>query len=682
MLIDIWSDKITGKLSMLNNPKTNTVHKKEGFNLSYSSLLIGCIISLGLLILFETMMYYRHAEMDKNQDLEAVSFGSELIPRIDRELNKLIYLSSGLEAYLKVYHNEIESDKIEQVMEEITYESKFIKSIGLSIGTVIQYVAPYEGNQKAIGLDYRLNAEQWPDVKQLIETRQAILSGPVNLVQGGRSFIYRTPIFVQDKLFGILSTVVDIDPFFETALMELTDRGYKVSIRQTWQDSVLLYGKSELFASEHAVKLNSEILNQKWEYAIASTRIDSRVSLMGYLHLFGRCCWLIVSMIIIYALQITKTNITSKRKYDILAKNISDFIWIHNSTKGYFTYMSPSQNFYSGYSSEELRDKKLGETLTRDSQVILHNRIEEARKEIEKTGQSDGFFLELEQNHKDGHTIWIEISAKVRKNSQAEIEILGISRNVDDRKRAQIELHDSEKQLIELNATKDRFFSIIAHDLKSPFISLTSMLDLMLGSFDQISHEEKIKYLSMCRDSTVNTAKLLENLLTWARSQSGDLNFKPVQVKLSDSISKTLGIFEITASNKEQKIVFEKTDQYSVFADKFMLETILRNLISNALKFTPRGGRITIDCTAKEDYVTVSIIDTGVGMSSEAMDNLFVITKKTSTPGTENEKGTGLGLLLCKELVEKNGGNLSVQSTQGQGSMFSFTVPLAVDWEG
>jgi signal transduction histidine kinase len=237
------------------------------------------------------------------------------------------------------------------------------------------------------------------------------------------------------------------------------------------------------------------------------------------------------------------------------------------------------------------------------------------------------------------------------------------------------EVKEKNLELSNLNATKDKFFSIISHDLKGPLNSLTSFSGLLINHLESLSKEE-IQMLAKDLDKSLkNLFVLLENLLEWSRSQTGNIEFKPVPFDLSAVLQQNKDLLNTQAQNKKINILNEATSVVTVHAHQQSVNTVVRNLLSNSIKFTPEGGTITLSLRQTGNEAQVSIADTGVGMSKEVMDKLFRIDTKHSTQGTANEKGTGLGLILCKEFIEKNGGRIWVQSEIGKGSVFAFTLP-------
>lgn len=235
-------------------------------------------------------------------------------------------------------------------------------------------------------------------------------------------------------------------------------------------------------------------------------------------------------------------------------------------------------------------------------------------------------------------------------------------------------VQQQNNELQELNATKDKFFSIISHDLKGPLNSLTSFSGLLINHFNSLSKED-IQTLAKDLDKSLkNLFALLENLLEWSRAQTGNIEFKPEAFDLNSLLKENVELLRGQAQNKSLTLEQTSNETIIVNADRNSINTVVRNLVSNAIKFTPPGGHITLTVKIDGSKIVTSVSDTGVGMSPEVISKLFRIDTKHSTKGTANEKGTGLGLILCKEFVEKNGGTISVTSVPGQGSVFSFTL--------
>lgn len=233
----------------------------------------------------------------------------------------------------------------------------------------------------------------------------------------------------------------------------------------------------------------------------------------------------------------------------------------------------------------------------------------------------------------------------------------------------------SEKQLIELNQGKDKFFSILSHDLRSPFNSLIGFTDLLIKNFDDFSNDEIKSISSNIHNSLRHLYELIENILQWSGLQTGKIPYKPETLNLKRITDQVINLLNGSAVKKNILLSSTVADNLFVNADRTMLFSILQNLISNSLKFTNTGGEINVYAVNEDKFYRVYVKDNGIGMKPEEMEKLFKLDASISKSGTSGEKGTGLGLLLCKELTEKNGGRIWVESVYGKGTTFIFTVP-------
>lgn len=236
-------------------------------------------------------------------------------------------------------------------------------------------------------------------------------------------------------------------------------------------------------------------------------------------------------------------------------------------------------------------------------------------------------------------------------------------------------LQESEKNLKDLNHIKDKFFSIISHDLRSPFTTLTSFLNILINFADEFSKEEMEELAKRTQQSVKNLSSLLENLLQWAMSQMNQNQYQPHQIMLAKAIQETAHLLVVSAEEKKIDLQWEIAPELSVYTDYHMLSFIIRNLLINAIKYTPAQGKIQITAVHQGHWVNICIQDTGVGIPPEDLPKLFNAQEHFTRKGTQNEKGVGLGLMLCKEFVEKGGGKISVASQVNQGTTFCFTIP-------
>jgi len=300
-------------------------------------------------------------------------------------------------------------------------------------------------------------------------------------------------------------------------------------------------------------------------------------------------------------------------------------------------------------------------------------------------GQLDYYEFEARMKHKNGYWIWVLDKGKVHKWDDGGKPLLmsGTHQDITIRKQTEEKLvkakklaEKQNKKLKNLNAQKDKFFSIIAHDLKSPFNSILGFSSLLTEQIKEKNYDGVEEYAKIIEMSSNRAIDLLMNLMEWSRSQTGRMEFNPEHFEMINLIDEVILLFDDIAAQKNISINTNKFPSNAlIFADKDMTKTILRNLISNAIKFTHTGGEIIILTDENKKELTVSVSDNGIGISKSKLKTIFLIGENHTTSGTNKEKGTGLGLILCKEFVEIQEGNIWTESEQGKGSTFYFTLP-------
>ena len=502
--------------------------------------------------------------------------------------------------------------------------------------------------------------------------------------------------------------------------------------------------------------------------------------------------------------QTEQELVESNEKFKLFTENLTDVIWIFNLTQKRFTYISPSVTQLTGFSVEEALKQSIDECLTPKSIEIINKKILILTQEfLNNPKKKITDYNEIEQICKDGSIIWIETITQPQFAINGDIEILGVSRNIDKRKHIESQLKESEKhyrrisetvpimlydyilypdgnnkflyvgptcrEILEiidkellsdmnlfwqmiypddlqrlkdediranksrdlfmsevriitpsgrlkwiqlssrpnsdseiwsgyilditerknseialkvsedklriLNSDKDRFMSILAHDLINPFNTLLGFSDLLLTNLHEYGIDIIEKQIKIIHQTNKKTYNLLEDLLLWSKSQSGKLIVEPQKIVVSEISNEIINILKHQADTKEISIIYFEPEKTVVTVDLNMFKTILRNLISNAIKFTNKKGQINIYTEKNHKNATITVSDNGIGIEKDNLPKLWDFSKPFSTSGTANEKGTGFGLLLCKEFVEKHGGTIWVESEIGIGSTFFFTLP-------
>jgi len=320
------------------------------------------------------------------------------------------------------------------------------------------------------------------------------------------------------------------------------------------------------------------------------------------------------------------------------------------------------------YSSEmnsktaEMQAKYEFEKNEADNERLQHENVSQSLALSQKTSLIHWLILTL--------VLIILASAAIIRNTRIK------KKTAEELRAKNLEIEKQKKELESLVATKDKFFSIIAHDLKSPFNSLLGFSDLLYESFSELDDNEKIEYIAQIHKASQGLYDLLENLLQWSRTQMGKMEWNPEKVDMEKIFTNSLSILQIGLNNKNIHIESNFQSNTYVYCDLNMALTIVRNILSNALKFTPHDGKIKIQSEVTDHFVKYTITDNGMGISEENQKKLFQIDEKIKTNGTDGETGTGLGLILCNEFVKNNKGKIWIESESGKGSSFNFTLPV------
>lgn len=417
-------------------------------------------------------------------------------------------------------------------------------------------------------------------------------------------------------------------------------------------DTALIY-------SNKAEKLALKI-NEKWVLAsIYSSIIEIHLKLKNYKE----------AEQYLEKLQKLADELNIKSVYFTLYRSYKDYYESRNQYENALKYYKLEIAYRDSISNEKTKrniselDKKY-ETAKKDKE-ILQNQEHIRRQKIYITVSIAGFILMI--------IFTVIIYRQYRKIREANIKLENQNREI---KRQKDEINNYAEELKEFNATKDKLFSIIAHDLRSPFTSIQGFSDLLIENIDAYDKQEIEKFIKLINKSSISTLDLLDKLLVWAKKQTGQMSFNPVDLNLNQIIQEILNVLSSTAKIKNINVKSEIPDMFYVYADSNMLKTVLRNLIQNAIKFTNTDGCVGITATNYSNKTEICISDNGIGMDTYTRENIFNIEKKKTSFGTDEEKGIGLGLVICKDFIEKHCGSIKVESELGKGSRFIFTLPV------
>ena len=369
----------------------------------------------------------------------------------------------------------------------------------------------------------------------------------------------------------------------------------------------------------------------------------------------------------------------SEERYRTITENLDDSLWTaERSGKGMrFTFFTSSIEKITGYSQAEfLNDARYFFKITFPDDFKL---VKEKLRKFVNNYYKNSEELVFRIIHKQGHLVWIKNKMTVTRNRQGVIlKMFGLVSDISFQKKAEEEVQKSSDNLKKLNDTKDRFISIVSHDLRTPFSSILGFTDILLND-DEVTAEESRQYIGYIQESAQSMLALVNSLLDWTRLQTGRIHFEPAKIDLCDQVNKAIATMSGVAMKKGITLQNQIKDEVNVFADQSLLSQVFNNLLSNALKFTKSDGTISISYTQSEipRFIEVWLADTGVGIAKENLAKVFNVDAKFTSEGTAGEKGTGLGLSLVHEIVEKHGGKIWLESKVGKGTTFKFTLPKA-----
>ncbi|MEI6696894.1 MAG: PAS domain-containing sensor histidine kinase [Bacteroidota bacterium] len=439
------------------------------------------------------------------------------------------------------------------------------------------------------------------------------------------------------------------------------------------------------FIDEHEKDIFAEFFDKVMfgsENAICELSLSFNTHESVFLHLSGNLneskdqC--LITAVDVSEIKIAEeTILLSKRRMEIILNTSFIGTWQWNVQTGE-TIFNEMWAEIIGYTLDELAPLsiKTWETLAHTEDLIQSGILLEQHF----AGKLPYYDCECRIKHKNGHWVWVRDRGSVISYSSdgKPLMMFGTHSDISNQKQAEKEINEINTKLSKVNTEKDKFFSIIAHDLRGPLGNFMGLSKIMAESLKEFSFDDIENFANTLEKSASNLYRLLENLLEWSKMQQGIIPFNPKLIALKMIVFESIGMTGNAAEKKEIKISYNISAETEVFADSNILQTILRNLISNAIKFTHKGGDIEISAKPNKDHeLEISVKDTGIGMSQEIMGNLFKIDTDTNRKGTDDEPSTGLGVIICKDLIEKHGGKLWIESEVGVGSCFYFTLPIS-----
>jgi len=634
--------------------------------------LIISLLSFSILII-GTVNYSEYKKDIWEQDVKSRLFEILMTKKtkLEKALYSRIYYSKSVAAYVSLKPDLSESDFYNLAAELIKNDS-VISTMALSKNCVIAAIYPLEGHEAAIGLDLLDHPERREIVEKTIETRKTFIAGPVELVEGGIAFISYTPVFSkfndqEDKFWGVTDIVIYQDKLIKLAMLNESDAGFLFAIRGfngMGNEGAVWWGNEKVFEQD-PVSINIDLPYGNWVLAAVpeigwSSFLKHDQVLLTLLIITS----FIISILIWF---VSKAVAKIKRNEEELSAifHSMDSLIIEFDSEARYIKIPPVNAKLLVKPKAELLNRTVHDIFSKDQARLFHNAILQcldSKKLVEIE-----YPLQIGEN-----TIWFI----ARISWKSDDRVIFHAFDATEQKKVREEILNSEKKLKELNATKDKFFSIIAHDLRSPFNIILGYSDLLKLRYDETTEDEKRKIINRIGESSKVAYELLEKLLLWSMSQSNNIKIVKEKLNLKELVVNAIEAYIPGAVKKSIEVEIDVSDKLIVYSDKLTIITVIGNLFNNAVKYTEHEGYIKIKAVQKDDFIQVSIADNGVGIPKENISKLFRIEESVSTLGTDNERGTGLGLLLCEEFIKKNEGKLWAESEIERGSTFYFTLPV------
>lgn len=599
------------------------------------------------------------------------------VSKLEIALYSRIHYTKSVAAYVSL-RPEITKAEFHNLAAELINNDSVISTMALSKDCIISAIYPVDGHEAAIGLDLLAHPARREIVEKTIETHKTFVAGPVELVEGGMAFISYTPIFdkstgEENKFWGVTDIVIKRDMLITEATLNESELGFLFAIRGfngLGENGDVWWGNNKVFDKD-PLKTTINLPDGEWILAaVPENGWSSYIKQDRVLFNLLVSSSLIISFLIWLISRAVSRIKRSEQELNAIFHSMNSLIFEFDKD-GRYVKIPPISEGLLAQPIASMLNKTLFDVLPEEVATQCHDGILECLKRKE--------LVEFEYALPiHGKLKWF--AARVSWKSEESVILHAF--DITEQKIAREELIKTGFRLKELNATKDKFFSIIAHDLKSPFNIILGYSDLLKSSFDDLNDENKLKYVNEIDKSSKSAYNLLENLLLWARSQSDKVKMNIEDLNLHELVlSSTLAY--LPGANKKN-IDFQNlvSDHLTIRADKNAISTVIANFFSNAVKFTRPNGKIVINAELIEDQIQVCVCDNGIGIPADKIPKLFRIEESVSTYGTNREKGTGLGLLLCKEFIEKHKGIIRIESVseedntdQESGSRFSFTIP-------
>ena len=634
------------------------------------------ILFLGTLLLVSI----RYAKFKKGQwEADIRNQTQELLiskkSALEKALYSRIYYTRGVAAFVSL-KPDISNDEFDRLAREFIKKDSVISTMSLSRNCIINAIYPLKGHEAALGLDLMAHPQRKEIVEKTIETHKTFLAGPVELVEGGIAFISYTPIFdatnnPEEVFWGLTDIVIKQDALFYEANISPIFKNFEFALKGDdgrGDDGDIFWGNTNVFDHDPVtVKIDlpygywvlGAVPQAGWAFYNDQDVVLNTVLIISSI---------IISILLFILLKAYARIRRDARELKAIFNSLDTLIF-ELSDEGEYLKIAPTNLDLLVLSPKEIIGKKINDIFEPELAQLFMNAIKQCLSN--RTVVVIDYPLEIR-----GNMLWFvaRISYKTEKS------VIYNAYDVTKIKDAENKLKKSEEHLAKLNDVKDRFFSIVAHDLRNPIGSFSSITELILDKSIETTPKEIEKFIKSLNKTANGLTDLLENILSWAQAQQGQLELSPSSQSVKLLCENVIAGQLTHALIKKIKVINDvDTDHYAIF-DEIATNLILRNLVSNAIKFSNPNSEIIISSELSriegKEYLLVHVSDAGTGIPSDKVNKIFSYENDYKKYGTKNEKGSGLGLVLCREFADMQDGRIWVTSEMGKGSTFTLALPV------
>ncbi len=628
---------------------------------------IRAIIVTLLSFLFLFFIAYRYTSFQRGQwekdvrtDALDVLIGKK--SKLEKALYSRIYYTKGLASFVSLNPN-ITNQEFNILAKDFLKNDSVIGTLSLAKNCIIGAVYPLEGHEAAIGLDLRKHPKRFEIVNKTIETRKTFVAGPVELIEGGVAFISYTPVFDKTKnvsgiFWGVADIVIKMDALFIESELKTIDNDFEFAIRGyngTGIKGKVFYGKEEVFNN------NPETVTINLPYGtwvMASTPVDGWESFYDqdrFLYLSLIISAFIISLLLgLLVRSILKVQVNERRMKAIF--NSLDSLIIEFDKNGVYLSVAATQVGLLAKPADELIGMNISEILDYETSMLYKKAFTKCINDKELVVLEYPLIIE-------GKKHWFQGRVSYKNDNSVIFNAIDLTKN-----------KEIEESIIQSNQMKDNLISVLAHDLRNPLGNFMQMTDYLVEKFDSFERDKILSILKKIKESSKNVYNLLESILDWQVTRKNSKNITITSEDIKPQVNTIVNQLNYIALAKKIKIVNAVKDNSSALVNEKLFDTIMRNLLVNAVKFSYSGSEVVINSNEVTEndtsYLKISITDTGVGMDKDQIKEILggnTNEIKINT-GTDNEKGTGLGLIISKEFIELLGGKFNIESAKGKGS--------------